>query len=84
MTNLNYLSAVVVVVVVAEVPLAKHVTGDPLCAWLSMGSDHDQKRCCQPVRIICICTDICVFSVLVLVLDTRLFGFVGADFYADI
>ena len=44
MTNLNYLSAVVVVVVVAEVPLAKHVTGDPLCAWLSMGSDHDQSE----------------------------------------
>ena len=31
MTNLNYLSAVVVVVVVAEVPLAKHVTGGPSC-----------------------------------------------------
>ena len=43
MTNLNYLSAVVVVVVVAEVPLAKHVTGGPSCPRLSMGSDHDWK-----------------------------------------
>ena len=46
MTNLNYLSAVVVVVVVAEVPLAKHVTGGPSCPRLSMGSDHDWKVGC--------------------------------------